>query len=102
MLIVAIGMLAAGQVAKFDSRQPELDYTSSARLEDVERCLIRWAAPPMVYRQPDRPDEVSIVWAGVGLSAGTAAARVDLKKDAAGTHVRSWQLTSQVQECAPK
>lgn len=61
MILLAMLALVEGQVAKFDTRQPVSDYVSTAKIEDVERCLIKAVAPPQVYRQPDRPDEVMIV-----------------------------------------
>lgn len=103
MLFLALLLGSTGQVAKFDARKPEIEYDSVAPAGDVERCLISWAAPPVVYRQPDRPDDAMIVWSGVSLSAGNAAARVDLHRSAAGaTHVRAWLPAKVVEACAPR
>ncbi|WP_294191122.1 hypothetical protein [uncultured Sphingomonas sp.] len=99
LTLVAAGM---GQVDKFETRSADLDYASASSLGDIERCLIRVAAPPQVYRQPDRPDDVTIVWAGVSVSAGNASARVDLRRNNGATQVPAWGLQKQVLSCAPK
>jgi hypothetical protein len=101
MILFAIVALLEGQVAKFDAKQPLADYETPAKMEDVERCLISVLAPPQVYRQPDRPKEVMIVWPGTGLSAGSAAGRVDLTSRGSRTHVRAWIAKSIVLGCAP-
>ena len=91
----------SGQVAKFDGRKPVAEYVTASQLEDVERCLIFSGSPPQVYRQPDRPDDVSLVWTAGGVSAGNAAARVDLHRLAAGsTRVKSWLSEGVVRACA--
>lgn len=103
--ILALAALLAGdptgQVAKFETRPPDGQYVSNAAIGDVERCLIRTGSPPQVYRQPDRPDDVTMVWTSAGVSAGNAAARVDLRKIAAGTLIRSWLSMKLVRACAP-
>lgn len=99
-LAAMIGGDPTGQVAKFDGRSPDAEYVSTTRLEDVERCLIRTGSPPQVYRQPDRPDEVTLVWTAGGVSSGNAAGRVDLKKVDGGTGVKAWLGHKQVKACA--
>jgi len=93
---------ATGQMAKFESRLPSAEYRSSALTGDIERCLIRVAAPPLVYRQPDRPNDASIIWGGVSVSAGNAVARVDLHSENGGTQVKAWGLEKEVFKCAPR
>lgn len=100
MLLLMIAA-QAGQIAKFDDRAPSAEFVSAAKLEDVERCLIRALAPPQVYRQPDRPDEVTLVWPGVSISAGNAAARVDLSRVNGRTSVKAWLAPKVVKACAP-
>lgn len=93
----------AGPISKFDAKAPIADYVSTASLEQIERCLIDmdgWLAPN-VYRQPDRSDQVTLLWIAGGSLNGTAAARVDLKREAMGTHVRSWMPAKQARACAP-
>ncbi|MFZ3484217.1 hypothetical protein [Sphingomonas sp. 3-13AW] len=94
----------SGPLSKFDEKEPVADYVTSASIGDVERCLIDmdgWLAPN-VYRQPDRPDRVTLVWIAGGVSSGKAAARVDLTTGDKGTHVRSWMPAKQALACAPK
>jgi hypothetical protein len=102
LLMTLLGAVEpSGQVAKFDSRKPTAEYIAAAKLEDVERCLIRSGSPPQVYRQPDRVDDVSLVWTAGGVSSGNAAARVDLHRVAAeSTKVTSWLSDSVVGPCA--
>lgn len=102
MLLAAALALSAGQVAKFEGRAPEVQYLSRTPLEEVERCLIRIGSPPQVYRQPDRPDDVMIVWTASGVAAGNAAARVDLNRSQNGTAVRAWLSGKAVEACAPR
>ncbi|MBA4092253.1 MAG: hypothetical protein C0494_16910 [Sphingobium sp.] len=93
--------LAEGPISKFDAKAPEAAYVSSAKLEDIERCLIDMEGlmPPMIFRQPDRPDAVTLLWrAGMGLSVG----RVDLRRQPDGTKIVSWFGAKQVIGCAPK
>jgi len=107
MIRIAAGMLlaatsalvtAAGPFSKFNEKPP-LQLTSGRVMEDVERCLIDMDGmlAPIVYRQPDRPDAVSLLWKSPnGLSVG----RVDLARTANGTLIRSWFPAKQVAGCA--
>lgn len=101
MLLIGLLMMADGQVAKFDGRKPDAVFVSKAKMEDVERCLIRTGSPPQVYRQPDRTDDAMIVWMAGGVSAGNAAGRVDLQRVDVGTRVTSWLPEKLVKACAP-
>lgn len=95
--------VAEGPISKFNEKAPVADYRSGRKMEDIERCLIDmdgWLAPN-VYRQPDKPNEVTLLWITGGLSAGKAAARVDLLREPGGTHVRSWMPAKQARACAP-
>jgi hypothetical protein len=97
------GAAAQGPISKFGEKAPVAEYRSASRLEDIERCLIDmegWLAPN-VYRQPDRPDQVTLLWIAGGMYAGKAAARVDLVRDGAGTRVKSWMPAKQARACAP-
>jgi len=94
---------AQGPISKFDEKPPVAEYRSANSLEDIERCLIDmegWLAPN-VYRQPDRPDQVTLLWIAGGMYAGKAAARVDLVRDGTGTQVKSWMPAKQARACAP-
>ncbi|WP_455156025.1 hypothetical protein [Sphingomonas zeae] len=102
MFWVALLFAADGQIAKFDDRKPEATYVSAKPMEDVERCLVRQLAPPNVYRQPDRPDDVMIVWLSGGPASGNAAARVDLHRTGNSTAIRSWLPKKFVEPCAPR
>ncbi|WP_156361279.1 hypothetical protein [Sphingomonas sp. Leaf257] len=102
MLLIALMALAEGQVAKFDGRTPDAEYVTARSSAEVERCLIRQGYPPQVYRQPDRPEDVMIVWTAGGMAAGTAAARVDLHSSGTSTSIKSWLSQKVVEQCAPR
>lgn len=59
-------------------------------------------APPLVYKQVDRPDDVMLVWMKIGEFYGIPGARIDLHRTSNGTHIRSWMPAKQVISCAPK
>lgn len=103
-LIALMLVAASGPVSKFDSKAPLAEYDSVRKLEDVERCLLDMSGQfaPTVYRQPDRPDDVMLLWSKPAEAAGITAFRLDLHRTPAGTHVRSWMPAKQVAECAPK
>lgn len=103
-MIILLAALAAGPIAKFDTKLPLSDYHSAVKLEDAERCLIDLAqAPaPSVYRQPDRPNDVMLLWFKAPEGGGGALWRIDLRRDGNGTHVKSWMPLKQAADCAPR
>jgi hypothetical protein len=88
----------AGPVSKFDEKAPKIDVLSTASLHDVERCLIDLDGhpAPQVYRQPDRPDEVRLLW----IVQAKAVDRADLKATPQGTAVKIWTGSNQMRSCA--
>jgi hypothetical protein len=90
----------AGPISKWDSRKPEYEYVSSANIFDAERCIIDADGKPVasVFRQPDRPDEVMIVFTNTGNNAET---RIDLKRVNGQLKVKAWNAPKQLLECAP-
>lgn len=100
LLMLLIAGLSDGPISKYRADQVKADYVSSRAIGDIERCVIdldgRFA--PNVYRQPDRPTEVTFLWnAGSGVTVG----RVDLQATASGTRVKAWAFEKQVRACAP-
>ena len=84
--------VSAGPISKFGDREPNASFVTSRAAGDIERCLIDvdGVMAPHVYRQPDRPDAVQIIYPG-GFPAGVkSVARVDLADAAAGTKVSIW------------
>lgn len=102
LCVVAQPTLAEGPFSKFDRKPPAAEYASPRKLEDIERCLIDMDGfiAPIVYRQPDRPDDVTLMWRGG--SFAIALARIDLHRESGGTRIRSWLEARQVQDCAPQ
>lgn len=99
MISVALAMLL-GPISKYDDRPPILEITSARSLGELQRCLVdmnNWPAP-MVYRQDDRPNDITLIYTGPG---GQAYGRVDLRADGLGkVLVRSWLKSDQVAACA--
>lgn len=97
--LIWLACVAAGPLSKFDKKTPVADYHSSAKLEDIERCLSDMENQPIpfAYRQPDRPDRVSLLWIG----DASVDERLDLIREGNGTHVRSWMTAKQARLCAP-
>lgn len=81
-LLLAFAPTAAwtADLAGLIKTQPVFAMTTSKRMYDLERCMIEVDAPtmPHVYRQPDRPDRVMLVWdGGDGLGGVSAAAQLE-------------------------
>lgn len=64
---VCVFPTAAGAVdmANYLKSPPSVDMATARGMYDVERCAVQVDGPSVasVYRQPDRPAEVTIVWA---------------------------------------
>ena len=91
----------AGPISKFDDRKPDFDYVSRANIYDAERCMIDtegWPAP-LVYRQPDRADRVTIIYVEPD---GKTRARIDFVTKSSGLQVTAWAGPKAVRECAPE
>jgi hypothetical protein len=68
ILLSAIALCAsqvsAGPISKYDDKKPDLEMVSSVPLFDIERCMTdmdNWPVP-FIYRQPDRPGELNMLW----------------------------------------
>lgn len=98
-LALAAPAYAERPISKFDSRTPDLEMTSPKTMNEIERCLIDVddRPAPNVYRQPDRPNEVTLIWPN---QWPLTYARVDLTKTSGGTEIRSWKMGKQARECA--
>lgn len=96
-----------GPISKFNDR-PREEYISPRFIFDIERCLIDspgWS--PAVYRQPDKPDQVQMLWISSSDYTGGAKARLDLTKVDGGTKVVAWPSSTFLRRqelfiCAPK
>lgn len=96
-LLVLSGPVSAGPLSKFEDREPVLRTVSPVALHDLERCLIDmdgWPLP-MVIRQPDRPDRVTLVYYIQNRTMG----RIDLAAVAGGTSVVAWEIGNQGRSC---
>lgn len=105
-LALAAAMLAApiaaiaGPISKWDDRKPDHDYASRVSLYDFERCILNtdgWPMP-MVYRQPDRPDEALIMYFD---STGNAGGRIDLRQADGVLRIKAWKGPKAITSCAP-
>src|SRR5690606_8208467 len=91
---------AAQSVAKWESKQPSVAGYVDQSMFDIERRLIHIdrMSVPYVYRQPDRPDFVMLIWQG---RPGVTKARADLSRAGAGTTVKIWMDNDEARRCAP-
>lgn len=87
----------AGPLSKFDGKPPSLTLSTATALPVVERCLVDADLAPFVYRQPDRPDDVTLIWT---IGNGVAISRVDLHQAAGATSVKAWNADKQAKKCA--
>ena len=95
-------------IPKIEKREPIFDRVSSVDIYDIERCFIRldvgiYEAVPIVYSQPDRPNERMLVWPGAGSGV---YGRADLKVVETGTHAKLWLIEKRdnvegFEACAP-
>lgn len=100
-LLAAAGLFASAAGASVTpNKAPSSDYASRTAVGQIERCLLDlpgWPAP-IVYRQPDRPDDVAIVWTA---DPGRVINRVELHRTGDTTQVRAWMPEKQLRSCAP-
>jgi hypothetical protein len=80
----------AGPISKFDEKKPDIEQVSTVPLFDLERCLIDMDdyQGAFIYRQPDRPHEVNILW--VWTDSRFTIARAHLKVVDGVLAVRVW------------
>lgn len=94
ILLSAVALCAsqvsAGPISKFDKKKPDLETISSIPLFDLERCLtdMPWQLP-LIYRQPDRPGEVKMLWV---FDSASAISRIDLSVTPLGVAVKVWNV----------
>lgn len=96
-MIFLIAMLL-GPISKFDGEAPNIDTVSPRAMFEIERCLLDMDGQPIpyVYRQPDRPDEVRLIWT---YPNGITGGRADLARHGEGTRVRIWLRARQARAC---
>ena len=90
-IALCASQVSAGPISKFDKKKPDLETISSVPLFDLERCLTdmeHWPLP-LIYRQPDRPGEVKILWV---FDSASAISRVDLLVTPSGVAVKVWNV----------
>lgn len=101
LFAVTSSIASAGALSKFDKKAPTQNYISAAKIFDIERCLldIEGRLAPVAYKQPDRPDDVTLLWPGPNWST---AARVSLHRLSDDrTSVVAWLDWGSIRECAP-
>lgn len=105
ILAVLSAPALAGPISKYDRRTPDADFVSPGNIFDIERCLTdmeNLGGTPLVYGQPDKPDERRLIWLN---DEHSASVRIDLRRVENGTYVKSWQARSENQKgfdaCVP-
>lgn len=101
LVLAGTPISAKGPVTNMDADPIRQEYFSAANMYDAERCLLDLdgAVMPIVYRQPDRPDTVMLVYSADQSAHG--AMRIDLTNTAQGLHVVARTKFKQVKDCAP-
>lgn len=100
LILMAIGQDAgAGQLSGFERKAPDIESSVGRNIWDIERCMIDAKdfpyPPPSVYAQPDRPDQVTLIWQ----FQGKALRRIDLTKSENGTRVKAWHPSPEARSC---
>ena len=97
-MALAGSVAMAGPISKFDDKKPSLETVSSIPLFDIERCMTDmddWPVP-FIYRQPDRPGELNMLWV---LNAKTIG-RAYFVTTPAGVVVKIWYAAgNQTKSC---
>lgn len=96
--LMLLGATQEGPIGKFSDRKPQVKVATERSLGDVERCLIDLAGmqAPTVYRQPDRPDDATLIWFNPN---GLSSARVDLRRTQSGTEITAWMPAKFIDRC---
>ena len=89
-LFIASIAHADGPISKFDPEVPVIDLVTQKPIFEIERCLIDLPGlpAPQVYRQPDKPDQVTLLY----LVANKTAGRIDLLRTASGTQIKGRRM----------
>lgn len=97
VLAVCSGVICgAGPLDGF-FKGPGEEHSSRAALGDIERCLIEnSSAAPLVYRQPDRPNVVTLIWENTFTKPSIPVARIELVQGPDAVTVRSWKDGSKI------
>lgn len=79
----------ADGIGSVRKKPPEFAVTVALNLFDIERCVIDTdnIGKPWVYRQPDRPDDVMLVWESSDLGAATV---LEMHRDGNSTTMKFW------------
>ncbi len=69
---VSASAFASKEIAELRAENPHFTAEVSLNLFDIERCIIETVDKrAWVYRQPDRPNEVMLVWQSAELGSVT-------------------------------
>lgn len=73
LLLLVASPVLADDIGGVSAKPPEFTAEVQMNLFDVERCVIDTdnIGKPWVYRQPDRPEDVMLVWESSDLGAAT-------------------------------
>lgn len=96
--VILLALPAALAASVTPSKAPTAEFETATAMEDIERCLMDlpgWPAP-IVYRQPDRPNDVALVWT---VDPGRVTSRVEMRRSEKVTKVRSWIPEKSMRSC---
>lgn len=86
---IPMGPALADDIGRVRQKTPEFTATVALNMFDVERCIIDVdnIGKPWVYRQPDRPNDVMLVWESTDFGDATV---LEMRKEGNSTSLKFW------------
>lgn len=87
--LTCAGAVNADDTGGVRKKAPEFTATVPLNMYDIERCVIDTdnIGKPWVYRQPDRPNDVMLVWESSDLGNATV---LEMHKQNSTTSMKFW------------
>jgi hypothetical protein len=88
-MVMQTGIAHADDIGSVRKKVPEFSATVPMNMFDIERCVIDTdnIGKPWVYRQPDRPNDVMLVWESSDFGNATV---LEMHKDGNTTTMKFW------------
>jgi hypothetical protein len=87
--VFCAGAALADDTGGVRKKTPEFTATVPLNMYDIERCVIDTdnIGKPWVYRQPDRPNDVMLVWESSDFGNATV---LEMRKEGSTTSMKFW------------
>lgn len=87
--LTCVSAASADDTGGVRKKTPEFTATVPVNMYDVERCVIDTdnIGKPWVYRQPDRPNDVMLVWESSDFGNATV---LEMHKEGGTTTMKFW------------